>query len=328
MKDFVYSISLTLEKNPDYFIKGRPYLDKVVFYTITDEMTRSAAMRTRQVNMLPLYGAVSTSLSLQMQSAASGIVLQKRATPGPNSLIPNTRAAPWSDVRVRQAVNLAIDREAASKVIRGFLPGYGYALPGSFWELSKEELMAMPGYRQPKDADIAEAKRLLAQAGYPEGFESPLMSSSTVYARELAQVAQAQLSKIGIALKVESVESAAEKPRLYEGAFRLTAMPDASAIEDPDILLGEYYLTGSPKNYGGWSSRQFDDLYDVQSKTMDPARRKEIVREMQRLLQREVPRIVVVWSTLSAVSWPEVKNWFQGRSLYLGNSLQDVWLAK
>ncbi|MBI2908227.1 MAG: ABC transporter substrate-binding protein [Chloroflexi bacterium] len=328
MKDYVYSISFTAEKNPDYFVKGRPYLDRVIVYTITDEMTRSAAMRTRQVLVLPLYGAVSTSLSLQMQKTEPSIVLQKRGTPGPNVIIPNSKVAPWNDVRVRQAVNLAIEREAASKAIREFGPGYGFMLPGSPWELPKEELMAMPGNRQPKDPDIAEAKRLLAEAGFPEGFETPFLSSTTVYSRELAQVAQAQLARIGINLKIQSLEISAWKDLVFKGSFRLATQPDASAIDDPDVLLGEYFLTGSPKNYHGWSNQKFDELYALQSRIMDAAKRKEIVWEMQRILHRELPRIPVVWSTFYAASWPEVKNWTQGNSLFLGNSLQDVWLVK
>ncbi|MBI2908988.1 MAG: ABC transporter substrate-binding protein [Chloroflexi bacterium] len=328
MQDFVYSISFTAVKNADYFVKGRPYLDKVIFYTITDEMTRSAAIRTRQVSMLPLYGAVSTSLSNQIQKTDPNIVLQKRITPGPNPLIPNINIAPWNDVRVRQAVNLAIDREAAGKAVRDFYPGYGYVLPGSIWALPKEELMTMPGYRQPKDRDIAEAKRLLAEAGYPDGFEAPLLHVTHAYGKEVAQVVQSQLAKVGIRLKLQGLESAAEKKAIYERAFSLSAKSDATAIGDPDVLLGEYFLTDSPKNYAGWSSKQFDELYALQSKTMDQAKRKEIVWEMQRLVHREVPRIGIVWSTFYAVSLFEVRNWFQGESLFLGNSLQDVWLSK
>ncbi|MBI2910066.1 MAG: ABC transporter substrate-binding protein [Chloroflexi bacterium] len=328
MKDFVYSISFTAEKNPDYFIKGRPYLDKVVFYTITDEMTRSAAMRTGRVKILPLYGAVSTSLSLLMQKSEPSIVLQKRVTPGPNPLIPNLKVAPWNDVRVRQALHMAIDREAMSKAVRDFYPNYGYMIPGSPWALPTDEVMAIPGHRQPKDQDIAEAKRLLAEAGYPDGFETPLLSITTAQTREVAQVAVAQLAKIGIKVTIQFVEVAAWKELVFKGSFRLGAQADASAIDDPDIMLGEYYLTGSPKNYGGWSNPKFDELYALQSKTMDVAKRKEIVWEMQRLLFREMPRVGVLWSTLFAASWPEVRNWTQGNSLFLGNSLQDVWLAK
>ncbi|MBI2906654.1 MAG: ABC transporter substrate-binding protein [Chloroflexi bacterium] len=328
MKDFVYSVSFTAERNADYFVKGRPYLDRLVFYTITDEMTRSAAMRTKQVQILPLYGAVSTSASLQMQTSDKGIVLQKRVTPGPNTLVPNLKVAPWSDLRVRQALNLAMDRDAASKAVRDFYPSYDFMLPDTPWGLPKEELASLPGNRQPKDQDIAEAKRLLAQAGYADGLEAPLLTPSPVYSREFAQIAQAQLAKIGIKTTLQLVETAAWKKSVYDGAFTLAAMSDASAIDDPDILLGEYYLTGSPKNYGGWSNQKFDELYALQSNTMDQAKRREMVWEMQRILLKEMPRVGVLWSTFYAASWSEVRNWSQGRSFFLGNQLQDVWLAK
>ncbi|MBI2906433.1 MAG: ABC transporter substrate-binding protein [Chloroflexi bacterium] len=328
MLDYVYGVSFSAVKNPDYFVKGRPYLDKVVFYTITDEITRSAALRTRQVLALPLFSSVSPSIVQNMKAAEPSLVVQKRVTPGPNSLIPNVKVAPWSDVRVRQAVNLAIDREAASKVVRQFHPGYGFVVPGSVWQLPQEELTTTPGYRQPKDQDIAEARRLLAEAGYARGFQSEFLSTSTIYTKETAEFASAQLAKLGIDLRIKILETAAWKKAAYDRTFNLGIIADASAIGDPDVLLGEYYLAGSPKNYGDWSSKRFDDLYASQSSALDPGKRKELVWELQRLLHKEAPRIIVVWTTVDAASQPEVKNWYQGSSLFLGNDLQDVWLSK
>ncbi|MBI2906648.1 MAG: ABC transporter substrate-binding protein [Chloroflexi bacterium] len=328
MLDSVYGVSFRVKKNENYFVKGRPCLDGATFYTINDEMSRSAGLRTRQLTALPLFGAVSTWLSLQMQKTETSLVLQRRVTPGPNSLIPNTKVAPWSDVRVRQALNLVMDRETASKSLREFQPAYGYVLPDSIWQLPKDELMAMPGYRQPKEQDVAEAKRLLAQAGYAGGIETTILCTTTSYIKEHAEFAQAQLAKIGIKATVQALDSPAWKTRIYDGSFGLAGYADASAIEDPDILLGEYFLKGSPKNYGAWSNQKFDDMYALQSKTVDTAKRKEMLWEMQRLLHQEAPRVISVWSTFYAVSWPDLKDWRQGRSFFLGNQLQDVWLAR
>ncbi|MBI2908487.1 MAG: ABC transporter substrate-binding protein [Chloroflexi bacterium] len=326
---YVDRISFSVKKNPDYFVKGRPYLDGITMYVIFDEMTRLAALRTRQLNMLPLSGEVTPTEAVELKRRHPELIVHERANPGLTALVPNIRIKPWGDVRVRQAINLAVDREAAGKVVRGgYFPGYGYMLPGGPWSLPETELMSLPGFRQPKDADIAEARKLLAQAGYPEGFKTTMMANVQAHERETSQVAKDQLAKIGIVAEISVVDSAVAKDRKFEGKFDLLSVADASAADDPDILLGEYYLTGSPKNWGAWSSKKYDEIYAEQSRTMDARKRLELVWDLQRLLHQEAPRSIVTWSRRFGVLWPEVKDWVPGKSLYLNHKFQDVWLNK
>lgn len=323
-------VSFKVQKNPDYFVKGRPYLDGMTTYIIVDEMARFAALRTKQVMMIPLVAGPTSVQAKELQKGEPRLVVEARLTPNMTSLIPNTKKEPWDDVRVRQAVNLLMDREAGAKVIRAgsYNPGYGYAVPGSPWALPDNELMAIPGFRKPKEQDLAEAKRLLAEAGYPQGFKTTLMTSTSVYVKETAEFAKDQLAKVGIAATVQVLDLAASRDRLFKGTFDFAAYADGSSHEDPDLLLNEYYLTGSAKNYGGWSSAKFDELYAAQSKALDPAKRKEIVWEMQRLIHKEAPKIVITWGRYQAIWWAEMKNWSPHKSVKRNHKFQDVWLAQ
>ncbi|MBI2907152.1 MAG: ABC transporter substrate-binding protein [Chloroflexi bacterium] len=330
LANYARDVSLKAVKNPDYFIKGRPYLDGITTYVIVDEMARFAALRTKQLHMLPLTAGPSRTQADELQKAEPRLVIRDRVTPNMTSLTPNTRSAPWNDARVRQAVNLAMDREAAAKVVRAgsFKPGYGYTLPGSFWALSDAELMDLPGFRKNKEQDIAEAKKLLSEAGFPQGLKMTIMTSTTVHARETAEFSKDQLAKVGITADIQVLETGAARSKLFAGTFDLVVWADGIGHEDPDVLLGGFYLSGSGMNYGAWSNGRFDEMYASQSKTLDAARRREIVWEMQRLLHRESPKIVVTWSSYRAVWWDEMKDWNPGRSLFANHKFQDVWLSK
>lgn len=327
LSSYVDKTSFSVKRNPDYFIKGRPYLDGITLYIIVDARTRSAALQTKRLHALPLSADLTPAEATQLKRTEPSFIVHERAQPSQVAVIPNTQVKPWDDLRVRQAVSLVIDRELGGKMVRGgYLPGYGFTMPMGKWSLPEKELMAMPGFRKPKDQDITEAKRLLAEAGYSAGFKTNLLSSPQTQVAETAVFAKDQLAKVGIAADIQVVDGAATKQRLLAGRFEIAAYNDSSTTDNPEIMLGECYLTGSPKNWGKWSNPRYDELYAEQSKTVDTQNRLELVWEMQRFLHREAPRAIVAWARRFAVMWPEVKDWLPAHSHYLNNKFQDVWL--
>ncbi|MBI2906651.1 MAG: ABC transporter substrate-binding protein [Chloroflexi bacterium] len=330
LQNYAEGVSLRMQRNPDYFVKGRPYLDGVMTYIIVDEMARIAAFRTKQVVLLPLNAEVTAVRAAELQKAEPGITVQKKPEPSMTALTPNVQVKPWNDIRVREAVNLLIDREAASKVVRagGYYPGYGFVQPGSPWALGEQELMSMPGVRRPKDQDVAEAKSRLSEAGYPAGFKTTLIASSSIHVKEAAEFTRTELAKIGIDAEVRIMETSVFRDRLVGGGFDAAVVGDTFADPDPDLVLGEGYLTGSPRNYGKWSNAKYDELYTAQSSASDTAKRKEIAAVMQKLLHKESPRVVITWSGRFALWWPQLKDWRPGTTVYHSNKFQDVWLAR
>ncbi len=205
LKQFNPNISLELTKNTDYYINGLPYLDGIQFYTIKDGATRFSAFRTKRV-MLTHVG--STGLTPQEaeiveRDMADKAVVYKHDRLSRGTIMFNFHRKPWDDVRVRRAVNLAIDRQAAIKIQGAGFLGSIYAAP---WGMPAAEVAKLPGYRQPKDADIAEAKRLLAEAGFPNGFTTTMTSRSGSTYEPFGVLYKEQLSKIGIDAELVIVE--------------------------------------------------------------------------------------------------------------------------
>ncbi|MBI2910154.1 MAG: hypothetical protein HYX92_21135 [Chloroflexi bacterium] len=326
---YIDRISFSVKRNPDYFIKGRPYLDGITIYIITDARTRSAALQTKRLHMLPLSADLTPAEAAQLTQKAPSLTVHERVQPSNVAVVPNIQVNPWGDLRVRQAVNLVMDRELGGKTVRaGYFPGYGYTMPNGEWSLAENELMAMPGFRKPKDQDVAEAKRLLSEAGYAGGFRSALLTLSQAHHAETAEFAKDQLAKVGITADIQIIDSAAHKQRLLEGRFEIATYNDSASADDPDIILGESYLTEGTKNWGKWSSSKYDELYAKQTTTVDKQSRVELAREMQRLLHREAPKAIVAWARRFAAFWPEVKDYVPAHSHLLNNKFQDVWLDR
>ncbi|MBI2907660.1 MAG: ABC transporter substrate-binding protein [Chloroflexi bacterium] len=330
LQSYMDGVMLKMQKNPDYFVKGRPYLDGMTVYIVVDEMARVAALRTRQAVMLPISSELTAAQIESLQKVAAGLVVVKKVQTATTAVVPNVRVKPWDDIRVRKAVNNLLDREAAAKVVRGgaYYPGYGYVQPGSPFGLPEQELMAMPGFRKPRDQDIAEARKLLAEAGFPGGFKTNLIASSSIHVKEAAEFSKTELGKLGIDASVTILETGAFRDRLFKTTFEASVVADTFSDPEPDLVLGEPYLTNSPKNSGKWSSQKFDELYSQQSRTADPARRREVLLEMQRLIHAEAPRFVITWAGRYAAWWPEFKGWMPGTNVYVNNRFQDAWLAK
>ncbi|MBI2906941.1 MAG: hypothetical protein HYX92_04730 [Chloroflexi bacterium] len=173
-KSFSPGASWSAAKNSDYFIKGRPYLDGIIWYIIPDLATRFAALRTHRIQVTPFgtQGLTPSQSEIIRKELSDKIIVQRCSSPGFLSFrMPNTKA-PWSDLRVRRAVELTIDRPKVIKVAMEGVADVGGFMPPGEWSLPDAELLKMPGFRQTKDADIAEAKRFMAEAGHARGIKT------------------------------------------------------------------------------------------------------------------------------------------------------------
>lgn len=186
----------------------------------------------------------------------------------------------------------------------------------------------MPGYRQPKDADIAEAKKLLAEAGYPQGFKTTgITRTDTQYERSMLSVKE-QLAQIGVDMTVSLTDAPTMMDRIYKRNYDMAIQFASAGFDDPDQFFGTAFVTGVPNNLGAFSDAQFDRWYDEQSRMMDPAKRKELVFQMQRRLHELLPATVLYWFVYEIAWWKEVRNFGPGIGIYNNLKLQNVWLAK
>ncbi len=270
-------------RNASYWDAGHTYLDGVRIQVIEDTITRMAALRAGQVDVavrIPpsSYAAIKNQPTLTFDPEAVNWVSQ---------ILFNVNRKPWSDERVRKAAYLAIDRDAVVKgahedsaFISGPLP------PAVFkpWALQPEELRKLPGYRQPKDQDVAEAKRLLAEAGYPNGFdaEAPVSEYSPISSRLGLEVAQGDLRKIGIRVSFKQVEAAAFLQADLTGNFDLINRGYGTGVEpEPDAMFSQLMSTGGSRNYLKLKDDKLNSLVAEGVRTLDTTKRIQVYKELQ-----------------------------------------------
>jgi peptide/nickel transport system substrate-binding protein len=318
-------------RNPDYFVKGRPYLDGIKFVVIRDRSTQIAALQSGQLDVAG-SGWNRTNAEAAKAGKPELVVVEADSNVNDNVLV-NFKRAPFTDVRVRRAINLALDRKAYLVGPRQGAATFGGAMlprPAGVWGLPKEEVAKLPGMGDPAKQK-AEARRLLAEAGFGPG--NPL--KLTVSTRALAIYVDTaswmvdQLEQVGIQAKLEQIETGVWHPKMtrleYQVALNLTGV----GIDDPDANFFENYRCGSQRNFSGYCAEEIDRLMVEQSQTLDRAKRLRLVHEIDRKLQADGARPILGWGKQYAVHWPHVKNWaVHENSIYNVSRRQDVWLDR
>lgn len=313
LKRFDSGVSMEFEKNPNYFKKGLPYIEKRIGYIIQDPTTRLSAFRTGRVMMDAgdhEPPAIDTIEATMKDVAYAWRIPGVTTTQNP-FLVQNK--PPFDDVRVRQAVTLAFDKYEFVKVNSpGFFGVGGYMPPGGPWALSDEELGKQMGYAKTgpaKDAEREQAKKLLAEAGYPNGLDFDLETRSAQEYVNVAVWMKDQLAKVGMRASIKPIESAAYYDHLTKSSFQMMSSANGLDADDPDIIFSMTFLKDSGKNYGKFYDAEFEKLFAQQSESLDPAKRKEIVRQMQLILHKDVPYPVLGWKNRTLGVWKKVKNY-------------------
>lgn len=264
------------KRNPEYWDASEPYLDSIRWLVLPDASTSYAAFKTKQLDMLhePLdYTAASQVLNDNPEA-----VSYKYATPGPGKIHLSQspdRNSPVRDIRIRQALNLAVDRDEINKT---FFGGQGeWAVPG-----------ALPGLFTPAEVrqmyrhDLEEAKRLVQQAGYPNGvtLEFPITNNERQEDLGTDQLLQAQLKKVGINVELRALDTADQRAKRRRGDFDMDHAPGgfSASHDDPDSLqFGRFYSTSSG-NYAQIRDPELDKLVDAGRTEADPEKRRERLR--------------------------------------------------
>lgn len=329
-KRYESGVSIELVRNEAYFVQGRPYLDGMIGYIVSDPATRLSALRTKRVLFIPPVYGPSPSEKEILEKADPNIVVQSWSTLTTNELAFNCKRKPWDDRRVRQAVSLLSDRYSALTVIEeGAGDIGGFMEPNGPWALPREELLKMPGYGKDKAADVDRAKRLMAEAGLAGGFKTSILTrKSPKRYVDTAVFMKEELAKLKIEADIRIEETAIFLDKLVRGDFDLYAYSVTTAIDDPDARLSVMYVPDAERNYGKFDNSRMAELNRQQTRELDAAKRKLMVLEMQRILLEEAPLVILYWPGRRMAHWKEVKNYENGPSLQNNNRLEDVWLAR
>lgn len=326
LKDWLRGNRLTYEPNPNYFVKGVPYVKGMTCYIIPDDGTRVAQFQAGEL----LFDSRFLPSNLKSLESTLGkkITVQRTPSIGFNTLNFGPKA-PWRDERVRRAVSLVIDRQdAIALLVEGEGDVGTYMTAKGAWALSEQELKEIPGYGPYSDKAVADAKALLSAAGVQPGHETTLLTRQGADFERLTLLVIDSLKKIGINGKPRVLETASSYPDLDNRNFDLAPWAHATALDDPDAIYPEFYLTKSPRNYSDIGSAEVDDLFTKQGLTLDPAERLKIVKQMDMKAAALYSKVILNWTTRRWAWWNSVQNYTAHIGIYNNMRFAEVWLEQ
>ncbi|MCZ6873027.1 MAG: ABC transporter substrate-binding protein [bacterium] len=332
LKKYVRGNIIEWERNPDYFIKGLPYLDGVKQFIIKPRATQMAAIKAGKVDFWFGWPPLNKKQRAEIIKARKDLIYRESPPGGISQLHMNTTKPPFDNTDMRRAVNLAIDRqEIAKKVYDGFIIPCAILPKEAFgdYALPTEEVMQSPGCRQPKQADLDEAKRLVAKH-YPDGLDIEVAVRSVGNYVNVASLVVQQLKKIGIRGKLKTWESAAGFAAWAQGNFTLIAVQaTAMTFMEPSAPFTLMWTTKSPRNYGRLPMTKMDELYEKGLREQDESKRIAIYHEYQRLILRgDSPIVTYGWPTGPWYMAKKLKGWAPGPTIYDNASYHAVWIEK
>ena len=331
LKKYVRGSFVEVERNPDYWKKGLPYLDGLTYFIITDTSARTTALRSSRVDV-ELRFLPPMDVHAIKQQLGDKIVAAKVQSIGNFGVSVNASKKPFDDERVRKALTLAIDRYDAVKTLSSItnLELVGDLMhPDSPWALSKEELEKLPGYGRDHAASLREAKRLLAEAGYPNGFRTVLTNRNIKMPYiDLAVYLISAWKKIGVEAEHKVEESASYSKTRVNRDFEVLIDPYGSqTVGDPDELLDKF-ITGASENWGRFSDPVVDKLFEQQSREMDEQKRIALVKQLDKRVLEKVWRIQGLWNSRLEVRSAKIRNYEPQPSHWMNRRFEDVWLAE
>lgn len=269
-------------RNENYYNPELPYLDKVEFKIMTDS---DAAFNQVLAGAIDIYPYMTTeqaeSLPSSYRTEVGGMALVQ-------ALFVNADVEPFNNIKVRQALNYAIDREDIIKMTGG---GYGTAVcSGIFPGFAKYYDSSLQTYYT---KDLEKAKALLAEAGYPDGFSFTLtVPSNYKFHVNTAEVIAEQLKAVGVKVTIQTVEWATWYSDVYKGEkYEGTIIGLDSNLAPSDIL--RFYPSTSSKNFMNYNNTEFDRIYNLAVAEADDTTKVSYYKQLQKMLTEDAAAVFV-----------------------------------
>jgi len=273
--DWVRGDRITLTRNPDYHVKGLPKLERVTFRFIADPNAAQAALKAGDVDA-SLFGLGPEHITELRRDPRFAVI--EGSTTNDVILAMNNGKKPFSDVRVRRALTHALDKR---EILNGAMFGMGRILGSNVDPLNPyfvDLAGAMPH-------DPGKARKLLAEAGYPGGFEAVLrVSPQYYYTVRAGEIIVGQLQKVGVRVRLEQIEWGQWLSRVWkEAEYDLTIIGHAEAWDIANYANAKYYFR--------YDSPRFQELFQKSEVTLDDHARRDLYVQMQRLLVEDAPAV-------------------------------------
>ncbi|RJO60183.1 ABC transporter substrate-binding protein, partial [candidate division WS5 bacterium] len=340
LDDYIVRVHLKWRRNPEYFKKDQygnqlPYLDGLTLYQANNTTVNDMLVGRRLDIKNPTTGAATTDTYEYLKNGAPDLLWQKRERDQGSAMFLNLKHKPLDDVRVRRAMALVLVEEDliigySGDVKFGSLDS-GLLTPGL--GLSKDEVKKLMGWDKPYEERVAEAQRLMAEAGYPDGFKISMMALGTTQTQAGATIVFSDALRKYLKIESElypvlSLAAPEMQKRLEEDNYDLWAT-NLRVGQDP-VYLKDYFGTGGVSNWSHYSNPDLDKMLAELDQIVDTAKRRETVLAMERILLTDLPALptgcfIGNWMPY----YPYVKNIRWNNLSYSNvNRLEDVWIDK
>ena len=331
--DYKPNQSIKVERNPDYWRPGRPYLDAIEYTIIPSRSTALLAFIAGKFD-LTFPNEVTVPLLNDVKTQAPQAMCEVTPTSEAVGMLVNRTIPPFDNPEIRRAMALTLDRKAFIDILAQGAGDIGGAMqpgPDGLWGLPRDMLTKAPGY----DGDVArnrgEARTIMQRLGYGPDHRIPFKMSVrnlAVY-RDPGTILIDQLREIYLDGELELTETATWVPKLIKKDYVVGLNVLGAAADDPDVVFLQNHVCGSARNYTGHCNPALDQKMEEQSSEADPIRRRQLVWEIDQTLQQELAR-PILYHRRGGTCW---QHWVKGLTLmvnsqYNGWRMEDVWLDR
>jgi peptide/nickel transport system substrate-binding protein len=295
LKSWTAGDRMVLEKNPDYWNKDKVHLDRIVLKPLPDAQSRFASLQSGEADII--WDDEADADNIQKARRDPKLTVHTYAGSGAAVAAFNTKVAPFDDVRVRQALVMAIDRKKMSQALTN-----GLARPASnpygdgSWVKCKDD-GALPN-------DVEKAKALIKEYGKPVEFK--LIVTATPRGRTTGQILQQFWKQLGANVELEQIDQATFVPRAFMRQFQVIGWRIVD-LADPDTQMYANFHTGSPVNLANYSNPELDRLLEHARTSADLEKRTEDYCAISRLINHEATWFWTFQNTYYAISSARLK---------------------
>jgi peptide/nickel transport system substrate-binding protein len=324
------NVGMTLVRNPTYFVPGLPNIDRIEILVDEDKASRIAAFLTGKYDLGTEFpGTIDWTDWDVVKRGRRDLKTMMFPSNVMSHIYVRNDKPPFSDVRVRRAMSLAINRQAIIDATYEGNGAFNPPVPAALkeWSIPMDQLGEGARYYKP---DLAAARKLMAEAGHPNGF--PATMEFTTYGSNVLvdqmQLILKDLKSIGIEVKLSTKEYGAYIATTFYGKYDSMAFgPQTPFLEPDNFLYGQYY-PGEIKNHGHINDPVVADMLIRQRRTQDLAKRREQIFEIQRYLAKQ-QYYTQLWSGVTIAVWEgALKNYGPNHGYDYGGRLQAAWLDR
>ena len=325
--------SMRVVRNPDYWKKGRPYLDAIEFTIISSRATSLLAFIAGRFDLTftaEIAAPALKDLKTQMPTA----VCELLPTNTQANLLVNRDKPPFDNAQIRKAMVLAIDRSSFTEIIGQGTNRQGGSMlppPEGLWGMPADFLATVAGYGADHEKAREEGRKIMTGLGYSA--DKPLkikVSTRNIPTyRDQAVILIDHLKQVYIQGDLEPLDTAVWYNRMARKDFTVGLNVQGVGIDDPDVVFYETFSCGSERNYTNYCSPEIEKLFEQQSRMTDVAARRKLVWEIDKKLQEDGAR-PVIQHDWGATCWrPEVKGVnLAVNTIYNHWRFEDVWIDR